>query len=66
MPKSIKSAPPQQSSLKEMWGGNRKHTGAAGQPSALSSKEGEQIGVDDIKTEIGESDERLRQTNAKY
>ena len=48
MPKNIKAAPPQQSSLKEMWG-KKKHKGENEQPDASL------VEVDDMKTETGKS-----------
>ncbi|KIM85179.1 hypothetical protein PILCRDRAFT_351787 [Piloderma croceum F 1598] len=49
MPKNIKAVPPQQSSLKEMWGGKKKLKGAA-LDASLSPKE-EHMEVDDVKSE---------------
>jgi hypothetical protein len=54
MPKNIKAAPPQQSSLKEMWG-KRKHKGEDEQPDASSGAKNERVEVDGMKIETGKS-----------
>jgi hypothetical protein len=49
MPKDIKAAPPQQSSLKEMWGGKRPQKDTAKEHDALSNAQGERMEMDDAK-----------------
>jgi|ERR1700734_1837988 hypothetical protein len=56
MPKNIGKAPPQQSSLKEMWGGKRKPKDAIVEhPDASSSGKEDHMGMDDVQSETGES-----------
>ena len=50
MPKDIKAVPPQQSSLKEMWGGKRPQKDTANED-ALSNAQGERMEMDDAKPE---------------
>jgi len=53
MPKNNKAVPPQQSSLKEMWGRKKKLKGTAAD--ASSSAKEEHMEVDDIKSETGKN-----------
>jgi len=52
MPKNIKAVPPQQSSLKEIWGGKKLKNMPA--DASLSAKE-EYMEVDDVKSETGKN-----------